>query len=84
MRKYCLNIILIGGYLASLGILPSGNPFARGDFFFFPHLGREGEPAWTADGSRVDWASQLEHVNLLEATQHFGDTEMGSPVHCQF
>ncbi len=56
-----------------------GESFALGLFF---HLGR-GEPAWTADESRVDWASQLEHVNLLEATQHFGDTEMGSSVHCQ-
>lgn len=53
-----------------LGTLPLGNPF-----FAFPHLGRR-EPAWSADKSGVDRASQLEHVNLLEAAQRCGDTEM--------
>lgn len=79
MDRFCLNQIVclcvsVVCYLDCLfGHTSIGESFALGFFFL----------AWTADESRVDWASQLEHVNLLEAAQHFGDTEVGSSVHCQ-
>lgn len=38
---------------------------------------------WTADESWVDWARQLERVNVLEGNQHFGDSEIEICGHCQ-
>ena len=52
--------------------------------FFFLHLESEARRLGPQTGAEWIGLSQPGHVNVLDATQHFGDTDMGSSVRCQF